>query len=354
MKKNNHCKNALKIILFFIIQFPAFIQLSYISRKNIEPMTKIKAGFYALERNTLDVCFIGTSGTYSAFCPMEAWKEYGFTSYNFCTNDMGEDTYIYAIKEILKTQKPQVLVVDVHPFVMHHRVADWTSKEDEFMVRYNTDGYRYSLNRCALIFNVVPRSFNKISIYFDILKYAGGSFDYSLLNFALKNPQKGYSNILWEEGHPATQTDEIKVLEPDNEKDLTELIEYCKTKNIPVLFFYYPYGEARTDGIAYLNYIQQKVTQAGLPFMNCEEFLEEFNLDYMQDFWGNTHWNIYGAEKITKVVSKRFMQMYHFKDKRTDAKYADWNEDIAAWDVYASSQKEFIDNDKAEKLSQIQ
>ena len=88
--------------------------------------------------------------------------------------------------------------------------------------------------------------------------------------------------------------------------------------------------------------------------MNCEEFLEEFNLDYMQDFWGNTHWNIYGAEKITKVVSKRFMQMYHFKDKRTDAKYADWNEDIAAWDVYASSQKEFIDNDKAEKLSQIQ
>ena len=352
MEKSSHCKNALKAIVFLIIQFPAFIQLSYISRKNIEPMTRMKAGFYALEKNTLDVCIIGTSGTYSAFCPMEAWKEYGFTSYNFCTNNMGADTFVYAIKEICKTQKPQLIALDVHPFVVHNRVADWTAKDDEFMIRYNTDGYRYSLNRCAMIMKTVPDTFNKIPFYFDILKYGGGSFDYSLLNFSCKNFRKGYSNILWEEGHPAVLTDAVKPLEEAYRNDLETLLEYCRSKRLPVLFFYYPYGgEEGSDAIAYLNYIQQKVTQEGFPFLNCEEFRDEFGLDYMQDFWGNTHWNIYGAEKITKTFGRHLMQLYGFEDKRANAAYSEWNDDIAEWNAYATRARASIDRDKAEKCS---
>lgn len=350
MKINKHIQNAIKSTLFFVFLIPAFFQISYFARKDISHTTRIRAGFYALKRNSLDVCIIGTSGTFSAYCPMEAWKKYGFTSYNFCVNCMGSETFTYAIKEVLKTQKPKVIVIDVYPFVIHQRVGNMKS---EYQVRYNTDGYRYSLNRIRLIHNVVPKTFNKIPFYFDIIKYGGGKFDFSLRNFACNNIKRGYSNLPWEEGHPAIATDNVKPLESDFDNDLETLIKYCKKVNsegnIKFLFLYYPYGNAREDSIEYLNYIKHKVKENSFDFMDCEEFLEEFNFDYMQDFWGDAHWNIFGAEKITDVMAKHFIQMYNFSDKKGLEKYQFWDNDIDEWDEYVINEKEYINRDKREK-----
>lgn len=339
-----------------ILMIPAFIQISYLSRKDIAHTTRIRAGFYALKKNSLDVCIVGTSGTFSAYCPMQAWNDYGFTSYNFCVNCMGSDTFVYALKEVLKTQKPEVIMIDVYPFVIHQRVANMTSKDVEYMVRYNTDGYRYSFNRCKLIHDVVPNDFNKIPFYFDILKYGGGTPDYSLRNFACNNFRRGYSNLPWQEGHHAIMTNTIKPLEPEYENDFEKLLLYCKeieTKsNTKILFLYYPYGNARDDSIEYLNYIKNKVKSADFDFFDCEEIIDEFNFDYMQDFWGEAHWNIFGAEKITKVVSKHLVNMFHFEDKRTDKKYKIWNDDMKEWNKYVQEEKAYIEKDRREKTSQ--
>ena len=355
MTINKHLQNVIKSTLFLAFLIPAFFQISSLARKDIAHTTRIRAGFYALKKNSLDVCIVGTSGTFSAYCPMEAWEKYGFTSYNFCVNVMGADTFTYALKEVLKTQRPKLILIDVYPFIIHQRVGNMKSAGEEYMIRYNTDGYRYSLNRCKLIHDVVPANYSKLSFYFDILKYDDGKFDFSLRNFACNNFRRGYSNLPWLEGHPAIATDKLKPLEDEFDNDLETLIKYCKELSsegdIKFLFMYYPYGNPRDDSIEYLNYIKQKIKVNNFDFMDCEEFLEEFNFDYMQDFWGDAHWNIFGAEKITAVVSRHLQEMFNFEDKRNEKNYKNWNEDLLAWKKYVIDEKRYIENDKLNKLA---
>ncbi len=352
MKANSKALIITKVFIFtalFIFSFPF---ISYMNRRDLAHTTKIRAGFYALKKNTLDACFIGTSGTFSAFCPMEAWKSYGFTSYNFCSNQMCTDNYIYAIDEILKTQNPKVIVIDVYPFIAHERLGDIKNNDSEYTIRFNTDGYRYSLNRFKLIYNAVPRTWNKIPFYFDILYYHDIKLNFSHFNFASPDFRKGYSNLSWGFWEPALMTDKIKPLEDDFDSDLNTLIEHCKKKNVNFLFIYYPYGNTREDSIEYVNYIQNKVKENGFPFINCENFIDEFNFNSTLDFWDVRHWNIFGAEKVTKVFTRHFLELYNFEDKRTDDSFASWNEDIKAWDEYVKAEKATILKQKEEKLQQ--
>lgn len=351
MRINKSVKNFIKASIFIFSFIPVFIHVSYMRRQPIAHTTSIRTGFYAEKKNSLDIVFIGTSGTFSAFCPMEAFKNYGFTSYNFCTNIMGADTFVYALKEVLKYQKPKVIILDVYPFVIHNMVSECNSESEEYIIRYNTDGYRYSLNRMNLIRSIVPNTYNKNSFYFDILYYGLGNLDTSQFNFASHNFKKGYNSLPWEEGHPALITEKEKTLEENYDKCLNEILDYCKKIKVPVLFLYYPYGNTSEDSIEYVNYIKRKVIENDFDFLNCEDFIDEFNFDYMIDFWGESHWNIFGAEKITSVVSQKLVEKYNLTDKRKDKKYLKWNDEISDWENYVQEEKKYVINDKNEKCN---
>lgn len=345
-------KKVAKAIVFLLVGGWLFFQASYLCRKDIYNTTRARAGFYALKKDTLDVCIIGTSGTLSAFCPMQAWKSYGFTSYNFCVNRMGADTFSYAIREVLKTQKPNVFLIDVLPFVQQLRVGNM-DMDDEIDIRCNVDGYRYSLNRFRLIHNVVPAKIYKIPFYFDILKYGSGNLDFSLMNFACNDFKKGYSNFEWEEAHPAVRSENCKALGTELEKDLEDLFQYCKSvksNDISFIFMFFPYGNIKEDSIENLNWIKLRASEMGFSFWDCENSIEEFNLDYMLDFWGELHWNIFGAEKITSVVAWHLHELFHFDDKRNEKKYERWNEDLIDWEKYVNKEKEYILSDKEKKI----
>lgn len=336
-----------KMFVFLLIFAFFFTKLSYISRKWIAHTTGNISGFYGLKRNSLDICFIGTSGTFSAFCPMQAWKEQGFASYNFCINVLGADAIVYAIKEVQKTQKKAVVVIDLFPFISHHLVHD--GKMADYAIRYNTDGYKYSLNRFKLITKLLPKDKKKLSYYFDLLKYHDNKLEFCtyghfLSNFSHHSIIKGYNNLPWGVTSPAIKTNEISALEPEYDKALDELLEYCRHSRQKILFLYYPYGETRTeyglscDSLAYINYMKEKILK-DFELLNCEDFVDDFSFDYSLDFWNSGHWNIYGAEKITRVLGEKFVQMYNLKNRQTEEKYKSWNEDIPEWDKYVKSSK---------------
>lgn len=339
---------SIRTVAFILILLFLYTRLAYISRQPIAHTTGNLSGFYALEHNSLDVCFVGTSGTFSAFAPMDAWREYGFASYNFCINVMGADTMKYAVREVRKTQKKAVIVIDIYPFVIHHLMRKRTGME-EYAVRYNTDGYKYSLNRLALLWNHLPDDVNKISYYFDLLKYHGDTINLSRINFSSHSVIKGYNNLPWGNASPAIMTDDVKKLEDDFDEALNELVEYCKSirSKVKILFLYYPYGNVREDSLEYVNYIQQRISK-DFPFLNCEDFVDAFDFDYSLDFWNDAHWNIFGAEKITKVIGSRLKDMYGFSDKRKDKRYAKWNADLTEWNNYVAYSKSEILRQKNE------
>ena len=76
--------------------------------------------FYQQEENTVDVLCLGSSHTYTNINPAILWDEYGMAAYDLAgSNQTLWNTYYY-MKEALKYQTPQLVVVDVYRVMEAH------------------------------------------------------------------------------------------------------------------------------------------------------------------------------------------------------------------------------------------
>lgn len=330
----------LKCIIFVSIFVYIFIHVSYMQKPQLAHTHKNISGYYAEPKNSLDAVFIGSSGTFSAFAPMEAWHKYGIASYNFCINRLGADVMPFTVIEAMKTQKPKVLILDVYAFINRHVASEYTDEAD---VRYNTDGFKYSINRIKLIQKVVPKNMNLKSFYFDLIKYHSSDDPHKDYFYARHNSNKGYNFLPWGISQKAPVTKKELKISADLDAYLDELLEVCKKQNTKVLFIYYPYGYHSDEASEQVNYVAQRVKKAGFNFLNFEDYQDEIALDLNKDCWDIRHFNIYGAEKITNFIAKYLVSNYNLPDRRKDKRYKRWHDDDQEWQEQVIEEKKNID-----------
>ena len=90
---------------------PAGANVNVLINKNI--LCEKQDGFYALDDNTLDVVFIGSSNIHCNINPNIIWHNYGITSYNYSCDQQELGTTVYYLKQVFETQSPKVVVIDV-------------------------------------------------------------------------------------------------------------------------------------------------------------------------------------------------------------------------------------------------
>lgn len=114
----NRVKGVIKSILFLVIL--AFV-LNYINqillpkriyRNSIWPTTSSYNQFYLMEKNTIDVIFLGSSVCVNAFSPQEIYNNCGIRSYNLGSEQQSIFLSYFWLKEALRFQSPQVVVLD--------------------------------------------------------------------------------------------------------------------------------------------------------------------------------------------------------------------------------------------------
>ncbi|MBR2187990.1 MAG: hypothetical protein IJ860_01070 [Eubacterium sp.] len=345
---------AVRIAVFGAIFAYFLVHLSYMVRPKLSHTRNNISGFYGEKKDSLDVVFIGTSGTMSAYAPMQAYEDYGYTSYNFCTNERTVESITYSVKEVLKTQSPRLLVIDVRPLIRKVTMAQLLADGDTPSVRYNTDGYRYSLDRLKFLWKTLPHNTSSLSYYFDVIVYHGEPLYWNNWNSAYHFTYRGYNFMGWSNDIPEPEiNDDIVPLDENLDAALDEILALCKTVDSEVLFLYYPYRIAMYNDyqIENVNYVQQKITDAGFPFIDCEEYYDEIGLDAAKDFQNGGHWNILGAQKITAWLAPRLKEQYDLPDHRQESGYEVWNEDLVKWDKVVKRQrrniKRLIKNAKA-------
>lgn len=346
----------LRIVIFGAIFAYGLLHLSYLVKPELSHTRNNISGYYAEPKNSLDVVFIGTSGTMSAYVPMQAYEDYGYTSYNFCTNERTVESITYSIKEALKTQSPELLVIDVRPLIRKVTLKQLWEEGDTASVRYNTDGYRYSLDRVKFLWENLPHNTGSLPYYLDIILYHNQPLNWKNWNGAYKFINRGYNFMGWEGDIPVPEiNDDIVPLDENLDAYLDEIIAACKQidSRTKVLFLYYPYRIAMYNDYMSenVNYVQQKVQDAGFPFIDGEEYYDEIGLDASRDFQNGGHWNIFGAEKITTWLSARLVNDYDLPDHRGTPEYAAWDNDRAEWDATVADEKEKLEKiiKKAEK-----
>lgn len=332
-------KKIIAVLVFWTFLIGVIVQLTYMYRGGLAHTRGNVSGFYDEKDDSLDVIVIGTSATFSAFVPMEAWNRWGIVSYNLCTNGMYTNSIKYYVREALKTQDPCLVVIDIAPFLFGHHAPTVMNEWNEPQARYNTDGLMLSRNRNALIREVIPKEYGRWDFYFDLFYYhRDGVPDLIYLDNKHHSISKGYSNL------PIRRiygSDEIiegdhaeKRLDEENDKVLHELLEELREYDFPILFFAPPYldieGEENLSGLS--AYIGSVIRQCGFDFLNMADCWEEIGIDHPFDYsLDSLHYNISSAEKITAYLSDYMVHHYDIPDRRGEEGYLLWEEDYVLW-----------------------
>lgn len=316
-----------------------FVHVSYMHRGYTRLM-----GFHGLKDNTIDVAFVGTSVTFSSFMPMEAWNEYGMAAYDYCTNTQLENALRYSVREVMKTQSPKLLMIDVAPFLVQHSPEVVADEDDpDLLIKYNIDSMPYSLNRAKLIGEINREKEGDLYSYlyytFDICRYHSNRPSVGQWNNSCNDVNRGYG-YLSRNGASVVNTDHFfkddgteEPLEGRHAVYLEQLLSDMDRLNCEVVFYCAPayFMEDRKDECFRKNYIKRVVEERGYVFWDLSAEVETVGLDYEYDFWSYNHFDSLGAEKVTRYLAKRIVDTYEIPDRRDDPRYENWHNDYQDW-----------------------
>lgn len=338
-------KNFIRCLGFLVVLAVTFLAVTYLFR-SVDPLARNNIlWFYEEEKDSLDVVIVGSSSAYRYFSPMDAWDQYGFTSYDYCTPAMSATTVLSVVKDVEKHQSPKVIVLDVRSFLpghMHEKldfsvrnVLDvWDVGVDRMeAVKYSCDAYEMDWEE-------------SLSEYIDLIQYHD---NYSVLldkdqwhyidNRA--NPEdlndsiyKGYSlssQHVYLEDARGNLTDETAELTETSERLYREMLDYCEEKGIQALLTVSPYYFSEEEFME-INSLEKIAEERGFLFLNANKYLDEMGIDYAEDFYNEGHVNTQGAKKYTEFVSRYLVDHFEIPDHRGDAAYDSWKD---TYEVYA-------------------
>lgn len=352
MEKWKKWKPVLGTIIFLAIGLALAVAASYVLRRADNARTKI-AGFYAEEKDSLDVIGMGSSAMYRYVNSPQLWEETGMTSYIMATQGQPIYTTEHLINEVNKTQSPQLLIIETRKF----------TKTDDTGVNVNrfrtlADNMKYSFNRFDMINKVIEGGLEeKLPYYFDIMMYHENWENLKAKNYRYITNERPYRAKSWfditvtvpiEKPDVADVTEELPISEAA-ESELRSIIEKCRKEQMEVLFLATPW-EIDEENQMNNNYLKRIIEESGYHFLDLNRYTDEIGLDFEIDFYNRKHTNSVGAKKVTTFIGNYIRETYDIQTTHSKKVKKSW--DAAAKENRENYQKceaEVIEKAKKQK-----
>lgn len=354
-----HLINIIQILGFSICGLFVLLVLNGVFKPQNHNAESV-AGFYGEEKNTLDMVYLGGSAAFVFWQPLTAYEEAGIASYDFASDTIQAELYSYMIKEVLKTQDPELFVIDARAFSYRDSV-----KPPDGVAYRNVLSYTpISLEREQLIQEIVPKYLDEtediLSYHFDIGLYHTRfnelpyDIDFQLMAFTgnYQNPDKGFWTVPTDTVRLLKKnefkTNEKTALSDNTEAILDELINDLKKTNKKALFIVSSYNETKEHKKIY-NFVEEKAKEAGFDFLDTNEYADEIGLDFKTDFYNDAHVNLYGSNKYTDFLVKYIKEKYNLPDRRGENKYESWDALLNGWHDHKKTLAEEIEKELVKK-----
>lgn len=323
-------------------------------------------GFYLEDKDSLDVVLIGASDVYAGFSSLYAYKNYGFTSYPVATQSNVVLSYKTQVKEAVERQHPKLIVVEING-ALYGKESDLT-KEANF--RNYSDNIPMSYNKYELISE--NKDSNQLEYYLPIVKYhsvwndfpKGLAWSYTLL----KDDIRGYNYLKGSKSRsvqfkPKEKTYNDTLLNddgkddfsPNSEKCFRELLEYCKSENINVVFTRFPHIVVKSTYARFhrSNTAGDIISEYGFKYYNFERDFEKTGLDINKDFYNYDHLNVYGQQKFTDYFCKILTEEHGITPSDlTDSQKEEWDTCAKYYDAYYKYNVDCINNKQSKDISE--
>lgn len=312
--------------------------------------------FYKQKRDSIDVLCVGTSHCYSNINPAVLWKENKIAAYNLATGGAGSWNSYYAIKEALKYQQPQMIVLEVFGFI-----SEGDYKKDRVIMDANW-GIRSRKTRWDSLTISAPRE-KWLDFWLSFPYYHTRYKDINKSDFGkyVSNYEyDGYKFLLY----PSDQLDvykgavtlskvteyaqfpdvsnitEVSPIEKKAEDYLRKIIELADEKDIPLLLAVSPYmGIGEEDQKRY-NYIDQIAQESGIDFINFNFLTEEMGLNPYTDFAEGSHLNYLAMQKNSKYLGDILVEKYRVTQRNVTEQENMYD----SWERYANWEYRIFDN----------
>ncbi len=322
-----------KILIFTLCLLPAiyFIGKTYSSASTenlINTYNEKRWGeFYSLEKNSLDMVFLGSSHSYCTFDPDIFDEDLNISSYQMGMPLQLLDSTYFTLLEVLNYQKPKIAVVEIY----------WGLLDDEFELKQAGMLFQVLKNKeleKQYISEVFPLG-EKIKYNFDILKYQQ---DY----FAFKNKEfkddikerfvvfdkglpkqrgkeeyrsKGYTfcnyNMLDDEFYKTNQFKRFDgkqwEFNDTQKKYLRKIVDVCNKNNIQLIFVTAPIANVSMEHIKNYDIVNSAVSDFAeenkVPYLDYNIVNKNEKLLENKNFRDDAHLNHSGVE----IVDRHFL-----------------------------------------------
>lgn len=320
-------KSVIRIIsfLFILILILYYVNniLAVKGGDGIYDLTK----FYELEDNTVDVLVLGSSHAFEAINTGVLWSEYGIASFVLGGSYQQMWYTYYYLKEALKTQTPQLIILEAYMTTFKYEYHDGTVQ--------NTYGLKWSRDKLESIKVGTPKE--KWGEY--ILGYVQYHTRYATLARAdfLKNQGnplyenwKGFGCNMRTTAYDNPDIHQINGREPLSEKTETyyrKIIELASEYNIPLLIVISPYPGITESSQSIFNTAADIAADYNVDFINYNLLYEEIGIDFTYDAADQHHLNYKGNQKYTRALGEYITNNYNISNRRGNEKYKSWEAD---------------------------
>lgn len=297
---------------------------------------KLLEGLYNSSDN-YNVVLMGSSHMNGGIDPNVLWNQQGITSFNYATGGQPLNVTYYLLKEVLKTHKNPIVVLDVYYLGMT------TPYGESGLISNALDNMRFSENKLEAIWNCTPLG-ERIQYLFPTLKY---HFRWS----SLKAVDATYdsSSVYYTKGFVAgtdkygkadttlSSTNKKAEIPASSLEYLNKIIELSKTEGFQLAFINTPCDYStpeKTNGWvndyeALFNTVAGIAEENQIPFLDYDDKTEEIGFDFANDMNNAGHLNLWGAYKVSSNFASYLKQNYSLVDHRSDSTYAQWNVDFS-------------------------
>lgn len=269
---------------------------------------------------------LGSSHAFEDFNTGTLWDEYGMASYILAGSVQPLWNTYYYLKEALKTQTPELIVLEGY-------LTTWSEDYiDDSTIIKNNYGLKWSRDKVNSMKVSAPK--DKWPEFF--LEYEQYHARYTELESGDKKKNRDYRLYDDWKGYccnmATTQLESIDVREVTErvplygktEKYYRAIIELAKENNIPIIVIISPYAGINIEDQQIFNTASDIAEEYDVPFINCNTLVSEINLDYSTDAGDFAHLNYKGSQKYSSYIGKYLKDNYDISDRRDNVKYESW------------------------------
>ena len=285
---------------------------------NTWPTTSGYKGFYQMDRNSIDVLFLGSSCAAAGFSPQAMYDSYGIKSYNLGCEGQSLLTSYYWLKEALRYQTPKVVLLETYFVFPYNRYEPLNAPDN----RKAFDSMRWSKAKWEAVHDICKYDEKQTlsSFYFPNIRYHTrwtdlGENDFSYAKFNKHYELKGFVPLGKKEGSGSytpfcwwdsgDRTDTVPLMEEYMDK----IVKLCEENNITLILTKLPYTECN---IAKYNTISDYASEHEISYWDFNEESLYYGCGFVsgEDMNDDWHTNIWGAKKVSTYIASRLCDEY--------------------------------------------